>query len=470
MLAMEIGVRNFVVRTLERFRPSTDHERPEEARTPQWSDSSPSVEEIAAFEGHASAGPLRMLGSPGGDAERCHSVDPDIKQGPHSPARDAIFEVLPIDSDPALAARSSQEDATYPRYTDGPSRTFEANDGSKDCLALFLNRDMVTNLNDIFSGSHKVERLEEKFENASRDADLARIFLDQSAVLLKGMDRPEQMITIKHDMREAERALEKASLQKERLEEDLWTEKHNLAYSRNRSEDMLKKIFSDSQLLNETNDMDQEQSDEELSNNNAIDNHSAVSSTSEETFLSVDALNRCATLEEIERSRQHLNSLQETFDGREEEYDRDLQEYQEAVDDGSCKLPQSEFDRIYITNIGSLTACLKAAELAHKDALSRARALGVIDNEFEQESDFVDQVDDGYRESHEADMAAGVDRFFIYSWMDTTAESEEWDDDPGLDPIDEWEVKSVDISDSISMVAEEPRRTKIDHWRESCAL
>ncbi|KAI9877658.1 MAG: hypothetical protein M1830_003177 [Pleopsidium flavum] len=465
---METLVRNFIARTINKLSPSSYQKRLQEGSTLTLPD-----EYSAAIDDKAATGASGNLGSTTTTAKQCEASRPDIGQAQQpafSPAGLSTFKMLSEDNDLALTIQNEDADATYPQYTDGPSRTVTSSDGSKDCLALLLTRDMVANLNNIFSGSGNVDRLEEKVENASREADLAQIFLDQSLALLAGMERTDEINVIKLDMERAEKTLQKASLRRDRLEEELCTEKHNLAYCRGRSEDVLRRVFSDSQLLDEKHLVDEERSDNGLSQSVPNDEHSVHSRKSEETLLSFDGLNRCATLEEVGKTRRNLQSLQDNFDGREEEYDRDLQEYQQAVEDGSCDLPQSEFDRIYITNVRNLTACLKVAETEYKDAMARARALGMIDNEFEQESDFVDQVDDGYRESHEAEMAAGVDRFFIHSWMDATEETEDPLDDPEVDDSVDWDVKSVEISDSISMVAEGPGRVKIDRWRETCGL
>ncbi len=130
------------------------------------------------------------------------------------------------------------------------------------------------------------------------------------------------------------------------------------------------------------------------------------------------------TYEEVETSRQRFHSLQVEFANREAFYHCEFREYQEAIEDRSCILPQSEFDRIFVRNIRCLTRALINAEAAYEDALARARALKIIGNDVAQESNFVDHEDDGYKESFEADMAAGADRFFINRWMELTEESQ----------------------------------------------
>ena len=113
------------------------------------------------------------------------------------------------------------------------------------------------------------------------------------------------------------------------------------------------------------------------------------------------------TYEEVETSRQRFHTLQVKFANREAFYHCEFREYQEAIVDGSCTLPQSEFDRIFVRNI----SCLMKAQK-------------IVGNDVAQESNFVDHEDDGYKESFEADMAAGADRFFINRWMELTEESQ----------------------------------------------
>ncbi len=356
-----------------------------------------------------------------------------------------------------------------PQYTEGLSKICHASDGTNDCLAVILTHDMVATLNDIFNGSRKVEKLEERCEDVSKEVNLARIFLDQSRGLLETVARPEETGQIEADMERADQTLRKASPRKERLEKELWIEKHNLEYSRARVENLLWRVFSDAQLLNETGQANESDSDSSINQNGATDKPSTHSDHSENTFLSIEDLHRLATSEEVERTRQTLQTLQETFDDRQDEYNRDFQEYEQAIQDGSCDLPQSDFDRIYVSNMRNLTACLKAAETEHRNVMARARALGIVENEYEQESDFVDQEDDGYRESHEAGMTAGVDRVFIDRWIETTVESADQENDL-IEEADDWDVKTVGISDSISLVAEGRSRVRIDRWREACGF
>lgn len=53
--------------------------------------------------------------------------------------------------------------------------------------------------------------------------------------------------------------------------------------------------------------------------------------------------------------------------------------------------------------------------------------------------------------------------------MELTEESQTQDDDP-LVESDDWDARPVELSDSISMVAEGRDRVRIDRWYTTCGL
>ncbi|KAI9808880.1 MAG: hypothetical protein M1827_007155 [Pycnora praestabilis] len=370
------------------------------------------------------------------------------------------------------------------QYTDGHCRIIMANDGTKPCLAMLLTEEMVGNITDVLNKSRKVERIEAKREEADQEhrrAETKIELLTEDLSECEALPAPQdahkteqltnQLANIIEEIAQTNSVLPGLLEKKELLEENLKVEKRNLAYLNDELQDLLRDVLTESQLLTSNDTEDEENGEgEDKSDNKKVRGHTATGSLiSNDTLPSIDELNRRASYHDIGKSREWLELLQDKFDTRYDFYGRDLAEYQQAVEDGFCDLAQSEFDRIFIRNTSRLTRRLVDAEAAHIEAKTSARALGVTGNDYALGSDFVSDVDDGYRESFEAETAACVDRSFIEAWIDAVkAHRHDLPDTPREDPCDNWDACSVEIWESVSVVAEGNMRNKIDEWHCQC--
>lgn len=466
---------NIVQRAFDRFRPSRirklaqRHDAPGRPIQPSEQPSGPhghrpATRTVAQFAGKATNRSTNRS-SP--------QTNSEIVGNGFSEAKPADTLNLPLADKPSTKAYVVSTGSETPSFTDGPSRIVMTSDGTKGCLALLLTRGMVNDLNEVLSGTRKVNKLEYEVDDLGREITHAAIdlefFLADIEALSGSADKTVKEAKIKEDMKNAEERSQQAASRKKPLEESLHWEKRNLEYSHDKTQEVFQRVLSESRLL-QVDEESAETGERALKSvYNTGPGRSEAPTRSLETMISVEELNRRVTYEEVETRREHFHSLNDEFENREAFYDSEFREYQEAVEDGSCVLPQSEFDRIFIRNISRLTRALISAETAYENALARARALKIVGNEFEQESDFVDYEDDGYRASYEADMAAGVDRYFIDRWIEVTEESENQEEDPPIDETDEWDARAIEISDSISMVAEGRSRVRIDRWRETVA-
>ena len=140
----------------------------------------------------------------------------------------------------------------------------------------------------------------------------------------------------------------------------------------------------------------------------------------------------------------------------------ELAEYVGAVADGTCQTTRSEFDRYMLLEQRELTTALISAEAERRDAKLRLVELG-LRQEYgrEQRSQFCDDVNDGYRLSFECDIVDLVDHARIEAWMDDETSILDGDVDCDL-----WDFKPVELSDSISLIAEDPdERRWIARWK-----
>ena len=146
-------------------------------------------------------------------------------------------------------------------------------------------------------------------------------------------------------------------------------------------------------------------------------------------------------------------------------YDDELAAYSKNLAQGETETTRTEFDNMLLAEQRVVVGEVGDAERGLGEAMKWARELGVVVGGFEQESNFLDHVDDGYRLSMEADMVAHVDRSRIERWM---AEKEDRPNHSEDVDVDEWEARSVGLGDSISVVAEGRERERIERWRRLC--
>ena len=405
-------------------------------------------------------------------------------------------------------------------YTEGFSRVLLANDGTKACLALLLTDEIVSKINQISTLDRQVMGLQRKFHDAEGEASRAQIYLDESSDLIN---------VTEEETTKLEETRDKTLKRKQQIGDILTDYENKLVFFRDHLQELFEKALDGAGLF--TSKPEEEiavevPDDSETQTPGTSEQMSGSTSYTDKTIITVVHLNRLATYEGMQDREEELQKLQDRFDKRKHRYDQDLFDYNQAVEAGDCSLSQSSFDRKYISDVRDLTKALADAEVSLEDANSQARALGLIGNAWEQESNFVNHPDDGsYLESLEA-MCGGVNRGIIEAWMtevpefqkeevtdsqdeeSTVSQDEEGtvsrdkegtvsrdkegtvsrievvtvsrdvedvedQDGDGWDAEtveyqdgDEWDAKSVKISDSVSAVDRGRNRRRIDRWQE----
>ncbi|MCJ1248487.1 hypothetical protein MMC30_005705 [Trapelia coarctata] len=199
---------------------------------------------------------------------------------------------------------------------------------------------------------------------------------------------------------------------------------------------------------------------------------SSVAVSNEQLFRNA-AVNK---LGDLERALHHAESL---FEDRDDAYEMHYQAWNQARQDGNCSRTLTDVDVEYVREISKRARRLREAEEAYDKAVLTARLLKVLPVQFDRESNFVSGSDDGYRESADAELCATVDKAFIQRWADEVAEmtnsgahtSDIGDSEPDDElaaEADEWDVRSVGLSDSVSVVDFSRNRKRIDAWRKIC--
>ncbi|KAK5166882.1 uncharacterized protein LTR77_007611 [Saxophila tyrrhenica] len=168
-----------------------------------------------------------------------------------------------------------------------------------------------------------------------------------------------------------------------------------------------------------------------------------------------------------------LHAMATRFERQEYDFDR-LRDGRDAqIAAGEEVESSTELDLNCLQDGRRNTRELAEAEEEFAAAKAAAVAAKVQLPDAEIESGFVDDVDDGYRASHDELLKLLAKPALVELWLETIPDGEIAEDPEqaaaGVDvDVDEWDAASIDISESGSMVAEGHWRRKIDSWRETC--
>lgn len=190
--------------------------------------------------------------------------------------------------------------------------------------------------------------------------------------------------------------------------------------------------------------------------------------TASEAARAAEEEARYAAYDRKEQLEGRVYELHQRLDNWYQEYDDTLRNYKEAFTRGDTDDTKTIFDNHMFYIQQEIVQDLVLSERELQEAIDDARGIGIIFGGSEQESHFQDYADDGYRISHEQEWIQDLDRSKIEKWVQGLP-----DDEPPspLEALkgyaDEWDVRSVDFGESISVIAEGKPRVRIDRWRST---
>ncbi|MCJ1289032.1 hypothetical protein MMC34_000564 [Xylographa carneopallida] len=358
-----------------------------------------------------------------------------------------------------------------------PGKAIAVRDKSSNLPVLLLQPGIMFMMEDIRSSIQVVNSLEERSRNAVQAILTTYEDIAVSSDDLKETSNgDEQGRDIENEKAMIENAKNNAWKEVLLIDEAISSQKKNLELTRNKFINTIESALSEAELLAPISNKDDAWKAKEHLYNHSVPAILATENASI-SVVSVDELFRRAALEDLSEAHHRYMDHLDQFENRDDEYENDYREYRQAIEDGTCSLTMTDFDRTYVRNISNLTRCLRKAEAAYEKALDTARRLGLLENEYEQESNFASEVSDGYRESFEASICARVDRRIIERWneavliagpleyhgLDTQSLHIEQVD---MIEVDEWDAKSVGLSSSVSMKDKSRNRKRIDRWRQ----
>ncbi|KAI7189948.1 hypothetical protein KC316_g6074 [Hortaea werneckii] len=348
--------------------------------------------------------------------------------------------------------------------SDGPTKLVLASDGSKPCMAIIPSTDLAIRLEETIIESREVsdaednEALRHVLEKKKNWAEKKKSDYER---LLKNKQKTQRS-NVLHMLAYLDDAFVDSRLV------------DPLPPAAPVSQAKSKIAFSDTASYREAFELDENPKE----NSEALDRRSLQSRSSGipiwkdldydlyEPTSTKDTIDAEAVVWRYESAMTRLRVMQQDFDDREERFEQEAWDRMERQAAGEEVESDLAFDHRQIQKTRELANRLTEAENLVEAAKIDAVAMGFQIPDSDIESGFVDDVDDGYRISSEAQEAASVDRDSIAKWM-TKIPEEDFEGVTDAD-VDEWDHQSVAISESGSMVAEGPDRRRIDKWQSMC--
>lgn len=376
------------------------------------------------------------------------------------PKRRTASEVHDPKKENGSEARSIQ-------YTDGQDRAITVNDGAKVCIAFLLTKETVLRLAEIARKSKNIKEISQTYQKASQDVSFGQGFLGYFPTMLEDATTQEEYDQLNRDLERRKPEILRDIERKEYLESELQSQNESLAYTRDLAEGTFEQILLAAQLLPEGHEEYAKNMGEESSDMDG----STIPRTPKEEQSFVDEYHSedLDPIEELDLARQLVFELQDRFDHQREWQEQKIVEYRQMEQQGLVDFPESELDLLNVQQRAETTRALIEAEEAFEQARTRARNLGLLQNEPDQESGFIDSTDDG--SSVCEDLSAHVSSLnstSVQAWVSRVAEAR---DEDWVEPdVDEWDSRSVSMSDSVSVVADGQWRKRIDRWNyvENC--
>ena len=372
------------------------------------------------------------------------------------------------------------ESPQKPQFTEGPSRFILANDGSRDCVALLVNESFLAKLRDIFREKRDIDSLDGSLYHAKEGAKYIENLVQGAQESLETAESQEQANEYEHLIKTQSSELFNVQRRREELEKERELVNDNLEISRSHTEWVLKTAMSEADLLGPELPLpaillrgeEIECSAEEVVGTGhtvpAQSSEASVESDHEEAEPSDGERQRRAAYDDFVNCLQFMNTVQDDFDDRQNNYRENLAKFQQKDEAGTGNMSRSEFDRRSVQYGQEVTRALIDAEEALEEARERAQALGAIGSDHGHEFNWGPDYEESWPENKVAEHNASCDWTFVDSWMDTIPDSTSQADADSVE-IDQWDAEEVDVNDSISNLDREEYRQDIERYRRICA-
>ncbi|KAI7566014.1 hypothetical protein KC343_g6108 [Hortaea werneckii] len=378
-------------------------------------------------------------------------------------------------------------------YTEGPTRLVVASDGIKECVAVLLTWDFSAQIQHAVEAQRDHNRLRQKAvralevalnfemnletEIANHESRLSILETEEISDQERVVALQEELVTLKSMLKDSCETRQAADVQRA-------SDTAALAEAQAGVIAVLEEAFVHARLVASNiadmpNIPDLDLQTEYLKYRSA--QHEDGDDTNASTVAPLDTndehLQAAPLSEEEQKTRDladsfftaqtRLHKAQDAFDSREM---RREQEWQANVEAGirgeevQDSTPE-DFDDRWLRHTQELTREVIDAEAEVAEAKRAALEAGIDVANDEADSGFLDDVEDGYRLSKEQELVDTAAGSTVKGWLDRLPSDKL--DSPGFRSdadIDEWETRTIGISDSVSLVAEGSVRRRIDKW------
>ena len=396
---------------------------------------------------------------------------------------------LPPSSASEAAVQEEAQQRDTPKYASGPCRIIYSEDGP----AMLLTKSLFTDVSWIIQLNRNLDLQEQQYQSVQKVVNGTERFMESSEYKIESSENEDDKIMIRQDMEQREHTHRKNLQRREELEHKVRDMRDTLEYMRGLFLDTFENVLRGANLLDipdivaeenqaisqpqrptSESDLDLNQ-DEELS----PAPESIVHPQSDEEFIvlhnsmMMKRSERIAILKEVERTRQALFQAQDVFDSTRGSQELDKIEFRSLAAQGiTAGFSEEELDLAHFEKTSENTRALVIAEEEHKKAKAVARKFGILENQLDQESDFVDESEDGYCDSQNGNLEAVPDLSYVGHWTNEVIDAQ----NPfalslqELQP-DDWEFRAVAMFDTRSCVdLDEDHQRRINHWQETMIM
>ena len=375
----------------------------------------------------------------------------------------------PHSSDPEI-----ENQHEVPEFTTGPNRMINSYDG----LAMLLTKDTVVQLSQVIQSSHELNSLKIQHSEANRKVQRTRDHMENLEFSIESSNNDDEKTKFRQERDKLEPTYRKNKKRRDELDHELDFLQIEVNHIRSQSLGTFETVLNQANLLDMPESTPDPILEESFEDQPTIypwqspEPESMAFHESDEHPSGLSKSEIVTILEEVETTRQNLYHAEEVFESTRNNNDIDKQNFRDARARGTQAFTEDELDLFHFQAGARNTRALIVAEKEHKEAKAFARRLGLLENDFEQESDFADDPDDGYRESKEADPKAGPNMEYIEEWGGDVVECR------NLFAL-ELERRasgnrtstSVALSDTLSCVDLDPEhRRRIDQWQEKMSF
>jgi hypothetical protein len=358
-----------------------------------------------------------------------------------------------------------------PVCTEGYLRFTTVSDGSKDCMALLVTRSFVDRVTDISEQNQGLSEMKKHIDLLETDAEyleLSTVRLQRSVGVAKGQEASEELNTA---FKKETLKLDKVTEQLRKLKSAYHLVERRVEQSRQDTHHVLAKVMEAANLSRPTQpaptfDM--------LKHNNGDDgiqsppwSDSSPSVYDYEPRGTPEEMIRHAARMKLDECARFYYRGQAQFDDQKRHYEQNLAWYKQGVDEGAFTHSRSEFDRRAVVYGQELTGALIDAEAAFENAREEARALHATDSTAglsyygsHCETSFSPPVE------HLASYNTMHDWSFVKGWRSNVAAGER---SGQAADVDEWDARTVEISDSLSAIDNERYARQIVRWQAHCS-